>query len=120
MFRQWRSRVSRDVPKTRFHQETKMSNPGQLTLESTDDFDGGFYNPEMPVSVSRYHVPHWHQNGVFAFVTWRLADSIPSAVMKSIKAERVLWLRSHPLPWGPEDGREYSRLFTHRVENQLD
>ena len=91
-----------------------------LNAESDEAFDGGFYDPESPVSMTRCHVPHWHQDGVSAFVTWRLVDSLPAGFHRLIREERKDWLRGHPLPWGNDDAREYNRLFTNRIEAQLD
>jgi len=37
-----------------------------------------FMNPVSEIDQHKNHLPHWQQNDVFVFVTWRLADSIPS------------------------------------------
>lgn len=45
-------------------------------------------------SVSRYerNLPHWRQEGAVYFVTFRLADSIPRAVMRGWMHDRSAWL----------------------------
>ncbi|MFK8115202.1 MAG: transposase [Rubripirellula sp.] len=43
-----------------------------------------------------YHgfLPHWRQIGCTYFVTWRLADSIPQAVLMQWRSERAEWLQA--------------------------
>ncbi len=38
-------------------------------------------------------LPHWRQSGCTYFVTFRLTDSIPEAVLNEIAYERSLWLK---------------------------
>lgn len=44
-----------------------------------------------------YHglLPHWRQKGCTYFVTFRLADSIPEAVLREIEYEESKWLEAH-------------------------
>jgi type I restriction enzyme R subunit len=58
-----------------------------------------------------YHgiLPHWRQRGCTYFVTFRLADSIPTAVVKELEYQRTIWLRARRID--PADG-EWKRRFT--------
>ena len=44
-------------------------------------------------------LPHRHQSGATAFVTFRLADSLPAARLQSWHREQTEFLNSHPKPW---------------------
>jgi hypothetical protein len=75
-----------------------------------------------PVSSRLYrrHLPHRHRPDSVLFLTWRLGDSLPVAVVERSKRKRELWLQAHPKPWTPEITRDYHRLFTRRIERWLD
>jgi hypothetical protein len=49
--------------------------------------------------VMRYrnHLPHWRQDAVTYFVTFRLGDSIPQPKLKIWAHERECWMSSHGL-----------------------
>ncbi len=70
--------------------------------------------------MSRNRLPHWQQDGVTYFVTFRLADSIPALRLSQWSNERAAWLRLHPKPWAAEVENEYFRRFAHTVERWLD
>ena len=65
-------------------------------------------------------MPHWQQENVWYFITFRLADSIPAHVIKEIKLDRELWLKKHQKGhnnnFTKEELKEYYRLFSERVE----
>ncbi len=65
-------------------------------------------------------MPHWQQGEAWLFVTWRLADSLPVAVVKKLDERRKLWEGAHPKPWGVEELKEHNRLFTLAFEELLD
>jgi len=48
-------------------------------------------------AVRIYHrnLPHWRQEGVTYFVTFRLADSIPDHVRQGWEDEKGNWLKAH-------------------------
>ena len=46
--------------------------------------DFHFYDPSVPVTVTRGHLPHWDQAGATYFITWRTADSIPKDVWEAL------------------------------------
>jgi len=49
------------------------------------------------VRIYRRHLPHWRQEGATYFVTFRLADSIPYAVVEGWEADRKTWYQAHGL-----------------------
>ncbi len=87
---------------------------------ATINLERKFYDPTSSIDTTRHTLPHWHQAGVFAFITWRLVDALPAEVVSRIRYERRNWLQRHPLPWDLAGAREYNRLFVQRVEAQLD
>jgi type I restriction enzyme R subunit len=79
--------------------------------------------------VVRYqnHLPHWRQEGVTYFVTFRLGDAIPQAKLERWKQEREWWMEAHGLSANgnleelPEEKRdEYHRRFTKTFHDWLD
>jgi len=79
-----------------------------------------FLNPYKEIERHGGNLPHWQQGEVMIFVTWRLLDSLPEAVVKKLQEQRTQWLASHPQPWDEETFKEYNRLFTLRFESFLD
>ena len=79
------------------------------------------------LDIYSLQLPHWRQEGVTYFVTWRLADSLPQNKLQQLQAERDAWLGTHGIESSkkveslPDDQRqEYHRLFTARVHQWLD
>ena len=79
-----------------------------------------FYNPERPLRKLLNHLPHWQQDGVFVFITWRLADSVPSGLLEKWRGERDIWLASHPLPWDAGTELQYHKRFSSQLEDWMD
>jgi REP element-mobilizing transposase RayT len=82
--------------------------------------DGPFFNPYAPIAIHTRNLPHWQQPGVLVFLTWRLADSLPSAALESWQADRTVWLAQHPPPWDAATELAYRRRFPTRLEQWLD
>ena len=53
-------------------------------------------------------------------VTFRLADSLPQALLRQWRNERGIWLRLHPQPWSAHEEREYEARFVGRIQEWLD
>ena len=79
-----------------------------------------FFNPYADIRHTENRLPHWQQEGAVYFVTFRLADSIPSHVLGQWQDEREAWLRAHPEPWPPELELEYHKRFSGAMERWLD
>jgi REP element-mobilizing transposase RayT len=78
------------------------------------------FNPYDEVRTARRRLPHWRQSGATYFITFRLADSVPQALLRQWRDERAIWLRFHPQPWGIDEQREYEARFIGRMHEWLD
>jgi putative transposase len=79
-----------------------------------------FFNPYAEILHTENRLPHWQQKGATYFVTFRLADSIPSQILGQWRDEREAWLRLHPQPWTLESELEHHRRFSGAIERWLD
>lgn len=79
-----------------------------------------FLDPEKPVEKHRANLPHWQQQETWVFLTWRLADSLPEAVVAKFLLQKKDWENVHPKLWDDEKMRDYNRLFSFRFESLLD
>jgi REP element-mobilizing transposase RayT len=73
------------------------------------------FDKTQPASIQSRHLPHWRQNGVTYFVTFRLADSLPNAVYSNWRQERETALR---LAQQPQEA--IIENFRERLESCLD
>lgn len=65
-------------------------------------------------------LPHWHQDGKYIFVTFRLADSLPQTKLNEFRVEKNKWISLHPFPWSKEDESDYHRKFSTVIDKWLD
>ena len=72
------------------------------------------------VDITLRNLPHWQQDGVTYFVTFRLSGSLPADKLAELEAERNHWLAQHPQPWSDADKRDYYDRFPARIEAWLD
>ncbi|MBI5835314.1 MAG: transposase [Armatimonadetes bacterium] len=80
----------------------------------------GFYDPDS--ETARRHganLPHWSQAGATYYVTFRLADSLPEAVLAAWERERAELLRDESLDDTARE-RQTRRLYTQHIEAHLD
>jgi len=71
----------------------------------------------------RGRLPHWEKDNATYFVTFRLADSLPSTVLDRIETERESILRlarQQGRPLTPSENLHLKRLITARIEQHLD
>ena len=85
-----------------------------------DDTEFYFFDPSQPVGHFSGNLPHWRQDGVRYFVTFRLADSIPQGKLRQWQEEKKHWLDQNPEPHTPEQVREYWERFPARFHRWLD
>ncbi|MBX7209773.1 MAG: transposase [Verrucomicrobiaceae bacterium] len=78
------------------------------------------FNPGREIEIKQRNMPHWTQEGVAYFVTFRLADSIPAALLNDWIRERDIWLQWNREPWSKEQREEYAERFGDRMEQWLD
>lgn len=79
-----------------------------------------FFNEFVEVAKTENRLPHWQQDGSTYFVTFRLNDSIPKALMDKWTAKRDRWILDHPRPWDEETEIEYHNLFSKEIDRILD
>jgi putative transposase len=79
-----------------------------------------YFNPWSEVQQTQNRLPHWQQSGATYFVTWRLADSLPKALLTTHYQEREQWCRQHPPPWSEAIETDYHRRFSTRLDAWLD
>ena len=79
-----------------------------------------FFIPWQEIRITKNRLPHWQQPGVTYFVTWRLADALPSELIHRWKEEFWEWLTRNPKPWSAEQEVEYQVRFGDRFEAWLD
>ena len=80
-----------------------------------------YFNPLSEVDI-RYggNLPHWEQGVVWYFVTFRLSDALPRAVIEEMQRHRERWRRLHDLQaLSAADHAEYHALFSERYEQLL-
>ncbi len=78
------------------------------------------FDPYALVKSTRRNLPPWRQSGSTYFVTFRLADSLPKALLDSFRSEKAAWLALHPRPWDSATEEEYHRRFHTKLESWLD
>ena len=80
-----------------------------------------FYNPWAETKKNQgAHLPHWQQDGVLYFITFRLADSLPQEKLKISTQEKEVWLNQNPEPHNSEQKAEYYERFVMRIQQWLD
>ena len=88
--------------------------------DAISDAQSHFASRFDTVAVTRHNLPHWGVDGAVVFVTFRLADSLPASLLAEWQEEKDAWLARHPEPWTSEEEREYSTIFSNRMEQWLD
>jgi REP element-mobilizing transposase RayT len=79
-----------------------------------------FFDPCAPVTKHTRDLPHWEQNDVWCFLTWRLTDSLPQTKLHELQNEKLAWLNLHPQPWTDEIKAEYHDRFAAQIDKWLD
>jgi REP element-mobilizing transposase RayT len=79
-----------------------------------------FFNPEAPLAIHRGKLPHWRQESVIYFVTFRLADSLPQAKLDWLRREKELWIKLNPEPLNCHQQDEFHQRFTETIDRWLD
>ena len=47
-----------------------------------------FFDPKQDFTIGWKSLPHWAQAGAVCFITWRTADSLPTAVVERLAQQR--------------------------------
>ena len=100
--------------------EGGFSNPPQYLGGQEYPPSNQFLDPFSPVEQHGHRLPHWQQGSVYYFVTWRLADALPSEKLTQWREQHAIWLRLHPKPWTSEVEAEYHAKFAETIDKWLD
>ena len=79
-----------------------------------------FFNPNAPLVIHRGKLPHWRQEAVTYFVTFRLADSLPQEKLEWLRCEKELWMKQNPEPHNGCQQDEFHWRFTETIDRWLD
>ncbi|MFC7336417.1 transposase [Haloferula chungangensis] len=79
-----------------------------------------YFNELADTTVTNNRLPHWNQSGASYFLTFRLADSLPSHLLHELNEERTAWIAKHPQPWDLKTEAEYHKIFSVKVDRWLD
>jgi REP element-mobilizing transposase RayT len=79
-----------------------------------------FLNEFATIQQLRNHLPHWRQDRVSCFLTFRLGDSIPAALLAKWREDRDRWRLANPNPWSAETEAEYHKRFSAAIDRYLD
>ena len=79
-----------------------------------------FYDRKADKSLYYCNLPHWRQDTVCYFVTFRTVDSLPKSKLVYWIKERDLWQAEHPEPRSEQDMAEYHKMFSNKMELWLD
>jgi Transposase IS200 like len=74
----------------------------------------------MKLNIQRRKLPHWTQENVIYFVTFRLFDSLPVHKLEALNDEKSRWLAANPPPHNERQTKEYHRTFSSRIHEWLD
>ena len=78
------------------------------------------FDPAAAHMLYRRSLPHWRQAGTAYFVTFRLADAVPKAVLHQWLSETRVWLEQHPEPHTHELKWERAAKIGRRLLGYLD
>lgn len=80
-----------------------------------------YFNPRTEIDIrTGGNLPHWEQGAVWCFITFRLADALPRAVVDELRRERARWIAAHdPQTTSRHEIAEYHRLVSIRYEKLL-
>jgi REP element-mobilizing transposase RayT len=78
------------------------------------------FDPSGSIGHLSGNLPHWRQEGVTYFVTFRTADSLPKEKVQTWICEREKWLKENPEPHSGAQRRDYWERFSDRLQYWLD
>jgi type I restriction enzyme R subunit len=79
-----------------------------------------FLDPSAPLDTHWHNLPHWQQDHVLYFCTWRLGDALPSSKLAEWQEEKAAWISAHPKPWSDQTESEFHDRFSGRMDDWLD
>jgi REP element-mobilizing transposase RayT len=89
-----------------------------FNLSPPPDFHG--FDPNKRLRVYTRNLPHWRQAGATYFVTFNLADALPTAKRNELASMRRVWENRYPPPRDESTWTEYAKVMFQKVEKWLD
>lgn len=75
-----------------------------------------FFNKNEHADIHCNSLPHWQQGDCVTFLTWRLADSLPSEKIVEIEKLKHDFELQYPKPWNMEIKDIYHSMFDEKIE----
>lgn len=88
--------------------------------DAPSTFDYRFFDPHAEIENVAGNLPHWRQDSVLYFMTFRTADALPAEKLLTWQKEKEAWAATHPEPWDAATRAEYLERFPCRLERWLD
>lgn len=101
-------------------EDTNDDNARTIFVDTDCDSDLYFDKSNFDHFEWGTHLPHWHQDDKYVFVTFRLHDSLPQEKLQWLREEKDSWLKQHPQPWNEKVTKEYINKFGKAVDKWLD
>lgn len=89
-----------------------------FNLPAPNNFFG--LNPDEPVEIYTRNLPHWRQKGATYFVTFNLADALPTAKRQQLQSMRRECEHNHPPPRDEAAWTEYAKTVFRLVDKWMD
>lgn len=68
-------------------------------LPAAETESSPYLDRRAEITVATGDLPHWHQDGKYQFVTFRLADSLPQTKIVDLRRIIDQFAVAHPRPW---------------------
>ncbi len=91
-----------------------------MSVFTPPDPDYKFFDPRGEIDHVTGNLPHWRQQGVVYFSTFRTADALPAPLLRRWQAEKDSWRQLHPEPWDDATRAEFIERFPRRLQEWLD
>ena len=78
------------------------------------------FDSERPAAIHSRRLPHWEQSGTTYFVTFRLADSLPTSAQREWRKQRAASPEGLTPPASLEEREEAAWALNEQLEEQLD
>jgi REP element-mobilizing transposase RayT len=103
-----------------FYKRVMMTNDPKVEAASSRFQEFGYIHKDQDIVNLSGNLPHWRQEAVTYFVTFRTADSLPQEKLKLWQTEKDEWLKQHPEPHDNKTKREFYEKFPNRIQIWLD
>ncbi len=113
-------KVKVEAASSRFHEIGHSEKVEAVEAASSRFHEIGYFHKDQDITNLSGNLPHWRQDAVTYFVTFRTADSLPQEKLKLWQTEKNEWLKQHPEPHDKETKRKFYEKFPERIQKWLD